>query len=106
MVVQTVASLRKSLKKMGITGYSGLNKAQLMRKIGSPKKTSTKKRSATVYVALRRKRSSRRGSRSRRSGSRRRGSRSQRRGSPITVTRRNGRVTYWRNGWPYTPLAN
>ena len=45
MVVQTVASLRKSCKKMGITGYSTLKKAQLMRKCGSPKKKSQKKKS-------------------------------------------------------------
>ena len=46
MVVQTVASLRKSCKKMGIKGYSGLKKAQLVRKCGSPKKKSQKKGSA------------------------------------------------------------
>ena len=52
MVVQTVASLRKSCKKMGITGYSGLNKAQLMRKCGSPKKSSKKKSSKKKYPSL------------------------------------------------------
>ena len=45
MVVKTVASLRESCKKMGIRGYSGLKKAQLMRKCGSPKKKSPKKKS-------------------------------------------------------------
>ncbi len=84
MVVKTVASLRKSCKKLGITGCSGLKKAQLMRKIGSPKKKSAKKSSATSYGSLRR-----------RSGSRRSGSRSRRSGSRRTV---------WVNGWPYTPL--
>ena len=52
MVVKTVASLRESCKKMGIRGYSGLKKAQLMRKCGSPKKKSPKKKSTKKYPSL------------------------------------------------------
>lgn len=65
MVDQTVASLRKSCKKMGIKGYSGLKKAQLLRKCGSPKKKSQKKGSAKKRSAKKgsaKKRSTKKGS--------------------------------------------